>query len=55
MLKYSHPVLATLMHHWPSMILLPAILILIAALAMITRWSDGRDESDRATGILKGH
>jgi hypothetical protein len=55
MFKYSHPVLAILMHYWPSMVLLPAILILIAALAMITRWWDGRDESERGAGILEGH
>jgi hypothetical protein len=47
MLKYSHPVLAVLVHYWPSMVLLPSLLILIAALAMVTRWWDARDEAGR--------
>jgi hypothetical protein len=47
MLKYSHPVLAVLVHHWPSMVLLPSLLILIAALAMVTRRWDARDEAAR--------
>jgi hypothetical protein len=47
MLKYSHPVLAVFVHYWPSMILLPAILVLIALLAVITRWWEDRDHSDR--------
>jgi hypothetical protein len=55
MLKYSHPVLAVLVHYWPSMVLLPTILILIATLAVITRWWDGRDEADRRRGVLRGH
>ena len=47
MLKYSHPVLAVLVHYWPSMVLLPAILIVIAALAVITRCWEDRDEAHR--------
>jgi hypothetical protein len=47
MLKYSHPVLAVFVHYRPSMILLPAILVLIALLAVITRWWEDRDHSDR--------
>ena len=55
MLKYSHPVLAVVVHYWPSMVLLPAILLLIATLAMITHWWDGRDDAAKAAGLLKGH
>ena len=55
MLKYSHPVLAVVVHYWPTMVLLPALLILIATLAFTTRWWDGRDDAARAAGTLKGH
>ena len=47
MLKYSHPVLYTFVQYWPSMILLPSILILIAGLALVTRWWDEHDEAER--------
>jgi hypothetical protein len=47
LLKYSHPVLAVFMHYWPSMVLLPIILLVIASLAFVTRWWDHRDEAHR--------
>ena len=47
MLKYSHPVLAVIVQYWPSMVLLPLILLLIATLALVTKWWDGRDEVAR--------
>jgi hypothetical protein len=47
MLKYSHPVLAFIVKYWPSVILLPTILLLIATLALITHWWDERDEAAR--------
>ena len=47
MLKYSHPWLAVLIHYWPSLVLLPTLLLLVAALAMITRRWDARDEAKR--------
>ena len=51
MLKYSHPWLALLLHYWPAAILLPTILLLITALALITRWWDRRDAArDPALG-----
>ena len=43
MLKYSHPVLAVFVQHWPVMIFLPVILLMVAALALITHWWDERD------------
>jgi hypothetical protein len=43
MLRYSHPTLAFVLHYWPVTIFLPAILLLIAALAVITRRWDARD------------
>jgi hypothetical protein len=43
MLRYSHPTLAYLLHYWPVTIFLPAILLLIAVLAVITRRWDARD------------
>ena len=47
MLKYSHPWLATLLHYWPAAILLPTILLLITALAVITHYWDEKDEAAR--------
>jgi hypothetical protein len=43
MLRYTHPWLALLLHYWPAAILLPTILLMIAVLALITRWWDRRD------------
>ena len=37
MLKYSHPMLALILEYWPITIFAPAILLLIATLALITR------------------
>jgi hypothetical protein len=47
MLKYSNPSLAWIVEHWTITIFLPAILLMVAVLALVTRWSDGRDESAR--------
>ena len=33
MLKYSHPWLASIIHHWPATVLLPSVLLLVAVLA----------------------
>jgi hypothetical protein len=41
--KYSHPTLAWILDYWPATVLLPAVLILIAGLALVTRWWDERD------------
>jgi hypothetical protein len=41
--KYNHPTLAWMLDYWPAAILLPSILILIAVLALTTRWWDKRD------------
>ena len=49
----SHPVLDLLVTQWPSLILVPAVLCLIAVLAAVTRWWDGRDEArTTATNVL---
>jgi hypothetical protein len=47
MLKYSHPTLALVLDYWPVTIFAPAILVLIATLALITRWWDRRDQEAR--------
>jgi len=47
MLKYSHPTLALILDYWPVTIFMPAILVLIATLALITRWWDRRDQEAR--------
>jgi hypothetical protein len=47
MLKYSHPDLAVLVHHWPSMVFLPLILLGVVALATVTHFWDERDEQAR--------
>ena len=47
MLKYSHPTLALILDYWPITIFLPAILVLIATLALITRAWDRRDQEAR--------
>jgi hypothetical protein len=49
MLKYSHPTLAVFVEEWPSMILVPAVLLLIVALAVTTRVWDRRDQATRAS------
>ena len=43
-LKYNYPVLWVFIEHWPLLILAPAVLLLIAVLALITRRWDQRDE-----------
>ena len=43
MLKYSQPWLAFILDYWPATLFLPSVLLLIAALALITRWWDRRD------------
>ena len=48
MLKYSHPWLAVVFDYWPTMVLLPTLLLLVATLALITRKWDARDEAKRA-------
>jgi signal peptidase I len=45
--KYGGPTLALFVEHWPSMILLPAVLLLLVVLAVITRWWDLQDQSAR--------
>lgn len=43
MLKYSHPILALLLHYWPAAIFAPSILLLIVVLVLVTRRWDARD------------
>jgi hypothetical protein len=47
MLKYSHPTLAWILDYWPVTIFAPLILVLIATLALVTRWWDQRDQEAR--------
>lgn len=47
MLKYTHPTLAWLLDLWPITIFAPTVLLLIAILALITRWWDQRDQAAR--------
>jgi len=58
MLKYSHPTLALVLDYWPITIFAPTVLLLIATLALITRWWDQRDraaqESVRAAASPAG-
>jgi hypothetical protein len=44
LLKNNHPVLSMFIEHWPLLVLTPAVLLLIAVLALITRQWDQRDE-----------
>jgi hypothetical protein len=44
--KHNHPTLAWMLDYWPATILLPSILILIAVLALTTRWWDKRDAAN---------
>lgn len=48
MLKYNHPWLAYLVDHWPALILLPSLLVVMAALAVVTHYWDKRDDAARA-------
>ena len=43
MLKSSQPSLPFILDYWPATLFLPSVLLLIAALALITRWWDRRD------------
>jgi hypothetical protein len=44
----NHPTLAWVLDYWPSVILVPTILLVIAVLTLVTyRW-DRRDKSVRA-------
>jgi hypothetical protein len=44
----NHPTLGWVLDHWPSVILVPTILLVIAVLVLVTyRW-DRRDKSVRA-------
>jgi hypothetical protein len=46
MLQQSHPVLAWILQYWTITIFVPAILVMVAVLAFITRRWDQRDQSD---------
>ena len=48
MLKYNYPWLAYLFDHWPFMVLLPMVLVVLAVLAWVTRWWDEKDEAAAA-------
>ena len=51
----NHPTLAWLVDYWPSVVFVPTILLVIAALALVTHWWDRRDESiqSRQRGMLR--
>jgi hypothetical protein len=44
----NHPTLAWFVDYWPSVVFVPTILLVIAALALLTHWWDRRDESAQA-------
>ena len=44
----NHPTLAWVLAYWPSMVLVPTILLMIAVLALVTHWWDRRDDLVRA-------
>lgn len=46
--RYNHPTLAWMLDYWPAVILLPGILLLLAVLALITRWWDQKDAALQA-------
>ena len=54
MLKYTHPTLAWILDLWPITIFAPTILLLIATLALITRWWDRRDQETREVARTPG-
>ena len=45
MLGGSHAALAFLLEFWTVTIFLPAVLLLLAVMVLITRWRDGRDRA----------
>jgi hypothetical protein len=45
--KFDHPALAWVMEHRQSTVVLCGVLLLLAGLALITRWSHQRDEAAR--------
>jgi len=47
--KYDHPTLAWMIDHWSLMIVLSSLLLLMAGLALITRWWHQKDEAARLT------
>jgi hypothetical protein len=51
----NHPTLAWFVDYWPSVVFVPTILLVIAALALVTHWWDRRDESiqSRQRGMLR--
>jgi hypothetical protein len=44
----NHPTLAWVLDYWPSVVLVPTILLMIALLALVTHRWDRQDESVRA-------
>ena len=57
----SRPVLDLFVEQWPLLIFVPAVLILVAVLAGVTRWWDRRDAersadmTTRRAGAATGH
>jgi hypothetical protein len=47
MLKNNHPTLAWVLDYWPVVVGVPTLLLMVAALALVTLWWDRRDESAR--------
>jgi hypothetical protein len=43
--RYNHPTMAWMLDYWPATILLPTVLLLLAVLALITRWWDQKDDA----------
>jgi len=53
MLQQSHPVLAWILEYWTITIFVPAILVLVAVLTLVTRRWDRRDEFARKLRVSR--
>jgi hypothetical protein len=49
----SRPVLDLFVEHWPLLIFVPAVLILVAVLVGVTRWWDRRDAARSAVATAR--
>ena len=51
----GRPVLDLFVEQWPMLIFVPAVLILVAVLAGVTRWWDRRDARQSAGATRRAH
>jgi hypothetical protein len=51
----NHPTLAWVVDYWPSVVLVPTVLLVIAGLVLVTRcWTGGTSWSGRGSGSCSG-